>query len=444
MLSRAKAVYRKLIRTGITEDLSFSESLRIELCNMTIICALPLISIFLIYNVFVGISIKQNIIIGLIWITIDGIALTLNYFKRYFLAKLFVITTSLFYLAGLHFLFGAAFRPESMYLLMVLSSCYFFNGRWAFIMSLLVVLTYSFIHYIHLSTPAPIAHEMVPHVPLFYFAFSIIFVVALTSRLLLETARYNRITTTQNQVLEEKNEALKRFSYIASHDLKSPLRIMVSFSELAEIELQRDDKAKAIEYLQFVKSNGKDMATLIEDILEVTKINNNTPEKKAWVDLNRIVRKVILILRQEIEEKDAIVNIGDLPLFYCNETRFIILFQNLIQNGIKYNRSSVPSVNIHSKIENNQIYIYFKDNGIGIDPKYHEQIFEYFKRLHNKSQYSGTGIGLGLCKKIIHNYNGRITIDSTLGKGTTFTIELPFKATNKIDIPSETLTDTNA
>ena len=232
----------------------------------------------------------------------------------------------------------------------------------------------------------------------------------------------------KNCKLEQTTEELERFTYIASHDLKSPLRTINSFIGLIERDIHRGNFAALPERMKFVKSGAKQMNTLLEDILEISTLNNPDEKKKRKVDLNEVLLKVKANLREDINSKNAIVSSELLPSIYCDEAEFLLLFQNMIQNGIKYNESAMPTIDISSQRTKKQLLISFKDNGIGIDNEYHSQIFQFFKRLHTSEKYQGTGLGLGLCKKIVNSYGGDIEVDSGTGKGSTFRIKLELEA----------------
>lgn len=233
---------------------------------------------------------------------------------------------------------------------------------------------------------------------------------------------------TKNVKLEQTTEELERFTYIASHDLKSPLRTINSFIGLIERDIKRENFTALPERMQFVKSGAQQMNTLVEDILEISTLNNPDAKKKTKVDLNKVLEKVQANLTDDINSRNAIVKADILPSFYCDEAEFLLLFQNMIQNGIKYNESETPTIDISTQKSNNQLFISFKDNGIGIDDEYHDQIFQFFKRLHTSDKYQGTGLGLGLCKKIVNSYGGDIEVDSITGKGSTFRIKLEMEA----------------
>ena len=229
----------------------------------------------------------------------------------------------------------------------------------------------------------------------------------------------------KNQELEQTTKELDRFSYIASHDLKSPLRTIISFGGLIQRDIRTQDFEQIGDRLDFLMSSAQQMNYIVEGILELSQIKSIDEEDKSEVDLNRVLEKAKLNLKDEIIESKAVVQVAHLPAFFGNEIEFLLLFQNIIQNAIKYNKSEIPVVEIFAREEEEMLFLSFRDNGIGIDAKYFSQIFEFFQRLHNVSEYPGTGIGLGICKRIVEKYNGSICVESTIGRGATFTVQLP-------------------
>lgn len=424
LIHQLQTLYHRFLSIGVTQELSFSEKLRTELCNQFIIFAFPSAIFHLVYNFLTDNHLRGYILVGL-WVCVMSFTLLLNYHKKYLLARFFISIFSFSVIAACHILFGWEQRLDFMYLLFVLIGYYILERNLAIILIAFILLTYIGIA-AYLSFFGPIFKvQVIASGTYAYFVFAVIITMTLTARVLRENYRYNQITIEQNKVLETQNEELERFTYIASHDLKSPVSNIMGFSEIIQEELEDGNYELVQQYLTHIQTSAKRMSYLIEDILELSKVRNGNKEKKEWVDCNKIVETAKQCLIQAIERKNVQIICQDLPTYYCNETEFSLVFQNLMQNGIKYNKSTEPTIEIWSSQSKNALFLYFKDNGIGIEEKYHAQIFEYFKRLHNQTEYEGTGIGLGLCRRIVENYNGSISVESNLNQGSTFILKLP-------------------
>jgi signal transduction histidine kinase len=229
-----------------------------------------------------------------------------------------------------------------------------------------------------------------------------------------------------NVKLRESNRELERFAYIASHDLKEPLRNIMSFTRLVERRLPEEVKMdKDIEeYMAYIVNNTKQMHQLIEDVLEYSRIDNTKPISET-VEVKDVVSSVSSVLNSTLKEQNVILHIGDLPRVKANSSQLFLVLKNLIENGVKYNKSEHPSISIYSVQKNGMHEITVADNGIGIEEQYNKRIFGMFKRLHNREEYQGSGLGLSICKKIVQNLGGDIWVESALNKGSKFTFSLP-------------------
>ncbi len=239
------------------------------------------------------------------------------------------------------------------------------------------------------------------------------------------TLEYDNNNKEFNFKLKESNKELERFAYIASHDLKSPLRNITSFAQLLKIRAKKKLSVNEKEYLQFIEDNARKMNELVQSILEFSQIDKIGTKNQEIVDLNDVIGEATMNLEVLIKEKNAFIETEMLPMIQGNQTQMLQLFQNLIENGIKYNTSERPTIIIKTSKDWNKNILFFKDNGIGISDEYHHQVFEMFKRLHTEEKYKGTGIGLALCKKIATKHNGDLMIETSTQKGTTFKLSLP-------------------
>jgi signal transduction histidine kinase len=226
--------------------------------------------------------------------------------------------------------------------------------------------------------------------------------------------------------LEQSNNALKEFSAFAAHDLKEPLRKIMTFSDRLQEVVEVEPGGEGQYYLEGMKRSAERMNALIEDLLELAKIPSHVTNSKM-VDLNKIVAEVIVDLEPAFQGCRKNISVQSLPKVEANKTQMYQLFKNLLSNSLKYAKASeVPIVTVGVQVGVTGEYLIFvQDNGIGFDEIYKEKIFKPFERLHGKSQYSGTGIGLAICKKVVESHNGELTVHSQLNVGSTFTVRLP-------------------
>jgi light-regulated signal transduction histidine kinase (bacteriophytochrome) len=245
-----------------------------------------------------------------------------------------------------------------------------------------------------------------------------------------QLAASNHELMTLAQKLEETNRELKDFVYIASHDLREPLRKITSFGsilkESLEDKLTGDDK----ENMKYMIDGADRMTKMIEGLLAYSRVGSKEVQFEE-VDLNEIVEQLKqLELSKLLEETNATLEVPEpLPKIQANTTQIRQLLQNLVGNGIKYRAKDVkPHIIIRAKhTDNGEIRVEVQDNGIGIEEKYFEDIFKMFRRLHSRSEFEGTGIGLSICKKIVEKHNGKIGVESKPGNGATFWFSLPAK-----------------
>jgi len=231
----------------------------------------------------------------------------------------------------------------------------------------------------------------------------------------------NELQEARTSQLIQSNEELERFAYIASHDLKSPLRNIVSFASLLEKDLGDTASPKQKEYLSYIKGGSEKLNVIVEDVLDYSKISNHNVEEFQPIDLNEVIVEIKEMIADTIDKRKGDVYIENvLSIVKGRKTLFLLLFKNLIKNGLKYNESENPKIEIYSEQEGDEIKLVVSDNGIGIDSKYQKSIFDMFSRLHAESKYEGSGLGLAVCKKIMDSLNGRIELMSQLGKGSGF------------------------
>jgi PAS domain S-box-containing protein len=223
--------------------------------------------------------------------------------------------------------------------------------------------------------------------------------------------------------LQTSNKELEQFAYVASHDLQEPLRMVTSFTQLLERRYKGQLDKNADDYIGFVVEGAQRMKELIDDLLTFSRLK--TVNKYEEISLEDLLNDITFTLKSSIEKYNAKITHDHLPKILGDPLQIGQLFQNLISNAIKFNDNEPPEIHISSNTSGNVWVFGVSDNGIGIDPKYHEQIFNIFKRLHTRKDYDGTGIGLAICKRIVEKHGGRIWVESEEGKGSTFYFTIP-------------------
>jgi len=235
----------------------------------------------------------------------------------------------------------------------------------------------------------------------------------------------------RTEELIRSNRELEKFAYVASHDMQEPLRTIISYIELIEkklIQVPANEGEEMDEdlqkYMNFVVDAGYRMRELISGLLEYSQVDRDI-KPQGPINCENVLNEVVENLKYSIEDNKATIQYDSLPQINANYMRMVQLFQNLISNSIKFKRDIPPIINISCRKKENNYLFSIEDNGIGINPEYGEKIFELFKRLHPVGEYIGAGIGLAICKKIVERYNGKIWVESTPGKGSTFYFTIP-------------------
>lgn len=236
--------------------------------------------------------------------------------------------------------------------------------------------------------------------------------------------KLNEELANSNRELEISNKELEQFAYVASHDLQEPLRMISSFLGLIEKKYRNQLDDKGLEYIHYAVDGAKRMREIILDLLEFSKVGNYTETKKPVIT-NELLQEVLLLNKKSIQEKEADIIVEPLPDIVCHSNSIIQLFQNLISNGLKYQpKGKRPEIRISGIEHPTEWEFSVSDNGIGIDPEFKDKIFVIFQRLHQKDQFSGSGIGLAICKKIVEFHGGKIWVESTPGVGSKFLFTL--------------------
>jgi light-regulated signal transduction histidine kinase (bacteriophytochrome) len=239
-----------------------------------------------------------------------------------------------------------------------------------------------------------------------------------------ELAAINAKLTHSNEALEQSNVELAQFAYVASHDLQTPLRNISGFVQLLHENYADKLDKKASDWIRRTVQAAEQMHTLIRDVLEYSRVDSRERPFEP-VSLRDVFHDSVGLLEASIRHAGGEVTREELPTVMGDRSQLVQLLQNLIGNGLKYHGEKPPRVHVSARRDGNEWTISIQDNGIGIAPRHQERIFEIFKRLHNQQEYPGTGIGLAVCRRVVHRHGGKIRVESEAGRGSVFKFTIP-------------------
>jgi light-regulated signal transduction histidine kinase (bacteriophytochrome) len=243
-----------------------------------------------------------------------------------------------------------------------------------------------------------------------------------------ERRRAEELVRATARELERSNGELEKFAYVASHDLQEPLRMVASYTQLLAKRYEGKLDAQADKYIHFAVDGAQRMQALINDLLALSRVGTQGKPFQP-VDVAAVVRRALRWLGTSLEESGGEVDVGPLPTVTADASPLEQLFQNLLANALKFRRPDVPPrVSVTAAPDGPAWLFTVRDNGIGFDPQFAEQIFVVFQRLHTRAEYPGTGVGLAICKKIVERHGGRIWAESAPDTGATFHFTLPMRA----------------
>ncbi|MFK7908585.1 MAG: ATP-binding protein [Chitinophagales bacterium] len=420
----------KLIYTGVQPEQSLSEIKRIKLLNEIVLLYISGVFLKFLMELFVWDTIGLSI--AAIIMGVFSVAMILNHLGKLVAARIYFTVIFTFVLCMLNLLYGHFFGSEFAFFPLIMVVIIFFEDKkikslWIAFVALCYIASLLFIKF-----NQPIFLDNLSD-SVFYFMFFVSFIgVFLMSNMFISENKHFEVKTnqlletlkTKNKHLETANNELEKFAYVASHDLKTPLRNIHSFLTLIQRKISKGQTEDIGEYLEFASQNAHRMHELIQDVLEFSQFSVKKVSFETK-DLNRVMEYALNNLHEIIKEKNAIVNVVPLPTLICNDSQMLSLFQNLIENGLKYNNNSQPKIDITCVEKPTEYNICIADNGIGIEEEYQDKVFEMFYRLHNQGEYSGSGIGLATCRKIVSHHGGKLSLVSSLNKGSTFCINFP-------------------
>ena len=226
------------------------------------------------------------------------------------------------------------------------------------------------------------------------------------------------------EALERSNIELQRFAYVASHDLQTPMRSVASFVELLRSTYADKLDAQANDWIRRIVDSVKNLQTLVRDLLDYSRIDSQT-HRFAPVSFQEVFEHAVLLIDASVRETGAELSSGELPVVMGDRSQLVQLLLNLIGNSLKYSGDRLPRIYVSAERIGNEWKFAVKDNGIGIDARHQERIFELFERLHDQRDYPGTGIGLAVCRRVVHRHGGRIWVESEPNQGSVFYFTIP-------------------
>lgn len=276
----------------------------------------------------------------------------------------------------------------------------------------------------------------------FIQAMSVMFDVTEKNQSEILLREYSARLAEQNDTLRRSNQELENFAYVASHDLQEPLRMVRSYCELLEEKYRNKLDAEGEEFLTYVVHGAERMQLLIRDLLSYSRVSRNEM-KPTEVPLEQVVEDVRQQLAVQLRDAGATLSVqGPLPVVRAERSMMLQLVQNLVGNAVKFHKDGQkPEVSISASRNNGKWCVSVADNGIGIDPRFRNKVFEMFKSLHPRDKYEGTGIGLAVCKKIVERHGGEIWVDSEPGKGAVFSFTLPAQSEDS-SVPTSAIRET--
>lgn len=239
-----------------------------------------------------------------------------------------------------------------------------------------------------------------------------------------ERKRAEEAIAQKAEALERSNAELQQFAYVASHDLQEPLRTISSYVQLLHKRYEGQLDADADDFIEFIVNAAERMQSLIRDLLAYSRVGRREINRQP-VNVTEVLERTLAGIRATLDAVGAEVTYDALPTIKADSMQLSLLFQNLISNGIKFQGKAAPRVHVSVERAGRRWHFAVRDNGIGIKDVYQDRIFEVFRRLHSRSQYAGTGIGLAICKKIIERHGGRIWVESEVNAGSTFFFTIP-------------------
>jgi len=419
-----KRFWDRVSNLGVNAGLSNREKRTVRLVNQFSATLLLLVLASTIFQSSKHLFIEGNIQLNTILFVLTSIPMAFvfyfNYKQKIYFAKFYFVLTQLFFHLTWAVLVGKGHNVEYVLLVFPVGIVILFQDKKTqLLLMAFTVIGFLICYYLQnnfepLLPPTKHANIKLPA-----------FIILLFSAYIL-TRFYQYEVTSAEENLINKNNELEHFARAASHDMKEPLRNISSFSSLIAYRHKEELSPEVAEYIGFIEKSSKRMTSLLSDLLSYATTGNSN-ESIENVDLNKVLEETKKDLASKISETKALIESEKLPVIPAYKTSMAQLFQNLINNAIKFQpktENNTPTIKITAKLIDDYYKIVFEDNGIGIPKEKLKSIFETFNKLHSKSEYDGSGLGLATCKKIVELHQGKIDVQSKLGKGTSMILYL--------------------
>ncbi len=430
--------FSKVLTFGLHRSQSHLERKRIKLVNFIAAIGLSLQPLFLI----MGSMNKMGLLVNLFFIT-QFITILILQKKNKFNASKFVLLGGGTLMYGLlNLVYGKMIPGDAGFILYVILYIILFQDKKIKIIGMICI-SFLYVSPLYfLQDYQNMLYQELPVAAYYLQLFIVTFCLFLTINFFLnDLNKYEKHTDelldslqesnadlkVKQNIIESQNKDLERFAYVASHDLKAPVRLIGSFVQLIEREIKPYANKKLEEYLKFAKDGTDQINELIKDILDLSKIGTLKIENHKWVALDQTLEKIKLETFSCQKSKNCQITYENLPSIFANPSHMYQLFFNIISNGLKYNISEFPKIRIKYQLQGNYHTFYFQDNGIGIKKENQEKIFEMFTRLQSSSNFKGTGIGLAITRKIANLYEGDLKVLTSSPTGSTFQLSIPIR-----------------
>lgn len=424
MKKKIDTFWEQLLNLGMSEELSYLDKVRLKILNQQGFYVVLIVFLFIIKTIAEG---EGDILLLLFILFLSSFILIFNYWKKHLASKLYWTIFFPSLMMGVIMLYGEAIHGEATFFIFMITALIFFsNNLIRLFLTIFTISLFLFSIYYTNNYDSPYSDITDKVDKVLIFTVTALCISAVIRTFSGELRTHIKDLERNNVDLSNAYKEIERFAYISSHNLKTPIRTIRSFTDLISRDLNRNQTENLPEYLDFVKQGAEQMQFLVTDILEYSKLNQEENIQLEEVDLNKTIDFIQLQIKS-FSTKSIEIKTESLPIIQSNQTLINAIFQNLIENSIKYNDAENILIEIFGETTEDCHILTFKDNGIGIAKEYHEKIFEMFERLHSNPKYEGTGIGLAMCKKIVEKLGGKIGVDSEEGEGAEFYLELPIE-----------------